>query len=857
MNALPPEVAEQIHDAQARLLGEFQAAWQDLDGLLADLAARPFPPVPGRLEEYAHDWLVAPLETLRRARPLERVLEAIEAQNRWRQEFAAQSGLALPTERGRDLAADLLRTLELKAGARYGQLVALVAQAALEVLTPGQLLRRSAQRRAAGINGGPDPRFAHAAWAARIAGLRLAVNQVLQKLAASPPLRLSRRPSQAARSERLEDRLRKRLAWWRRLAEAASGALALEKSLWFAAAEIHRLTEAAVERVAEERRQLLEEMQALIAWLEQPASPPVVRHTGLLSAEERITTWRQESEAATRRLVPGQIETVTRWQAMPGWRAPWRLLRPQRVLLQALDEIARPGLLAVFREAEAAHRAAVHDMERVRQVMAFSHELTEREGESGREAAREALANAVLLLRHRRASLPELRDRLTEEGTRWLAVAWYKVQLELERDRLGLLRYVARAGFRHAVLSGRQKLAAGVKALARLTIAGWRRLTGYLLARIGWEGGPPRRPVHVQRREVLGEALGLDLEPRGLPLIYQRLFRPQPVEDPRFLVGREAEMAAMAELRRRWDAGRPASALLVGERGSGKTSLLNCALARVFPDVEVVRAEFHKRIWTADQMQSFLREQAGLERARRAIVIIEELERAWLRAIGGYEALRVLLGQIVLTSREVLWIVAMNQAAFRLLNAALGLEGYFSHRINAGAVEQSHLQEAILMRHNLTGLRLHYLPPRDARATSGLRRKLGLHLSPEQIFFQALYRESEGLFRSAFELWLKHIEPGQEGVVYVRPLEAPRYESLLADLSLEELLTLQALLQHGSLTAEEHALVFGIEPATSLDRLEILEDRELIEPDPGRPGFRVRPEAARAVRVALHRRNLL
>ena len=256
-------------------------------------------------------------------------------------------------------------------------------------------------------------------------------------------------------------------------------------------------------------------------------------------------------------------------------------------------------------------------------------------------------------------------------------------------------------------------------------------------------------------------------------------------------------------------------------------------------------------------MQSFLREQAGLERARRAVIIIEELERAWLRAIGGYEALRVLLGQIVLTSREVLWIVAMNQAAFRLLNAALGLEGYFSHRINAGAVEQSHLQEAILMRHNLTGLRLRYLPPRDARATRGLRRKLGLHLSPEQIFFQALYRESEGLFRSAFELWLKHIEPGQEGVVYVRPLEAPRYESLLADLSLEELLTLQALLQHGSLTAEEHALVFGIEPATSLDRLEILEDRELIEPDPGRPGFRVRPEAARAVRVALHRRNLL
>jgi len=857
MKALPPDIEQQISDAHARLACEFRAAWQDLHSVLADLAARPSPPAPGPLEGYAHDWLIAPLEALRSARPLERVLDALEAHGRWRREFAAEGARALPAGYPPEILADVLRELELRAGPQYGEFMVLMARATLEVLTPWQLLRRTAHRVAAGMSGGQDLREAHASWIARMATMRRRVNSLLERLAASPPWKLPGRASKPERRERLEARLRQRLAWWRRQMEAVGAAVALEESLWMAFEETQRLTATAAEAAAEERRRLLDEIQALIGWLEQPASPRVTQITLLLRAEERIAAWTHEIEAAVRRLVPGQIETVARWKALPGWRGPWRLVRPQPILLQALDSTARPALLAAFRRAEGTHRAALHDMERARQVIAFSQELVEREGESGRAAAREALANAVLLLRHRHSWLSGMQSPVADQASRATAVAWYKVHLRLERDRLGLWRYVAREGIRQAIRGARERLTGGVKTLAGAAQRAGRRLMGYLLARIGWEQAPTRRLVHVERRQVLSESLGLDLAPRGLPLIYQRLFRAQPVDDPRFLVGREAEMAAMGELRRRWEQGRPACALLIGERGSGKTSLLNCALARVFPDVEVVRTEFRERIWTADQMRRFLREQVGPEPGRRAVVILEELERAWLRCVGGYEALRVLLGQIVLTSRQLLWIVAVNQAAFRLLNAALDLETYFSHRINAAAVEQRDLQEAILIRHNLTGLRLHFLPPQDAQATGGLRRRLGLQLSPEQIFFQALYRESEGLFRSAFELWLKHIERSHDGVLYVRPLETPDYDSLLSDLTLEELLTLQALFQHGSLTPDEHGLVFGSERMGSLDRLEILEDRELIEPDPGRSGFRVRPEAARAVRVALHRRNLL
>jgi hypothetical protein len=71
-----------------------------------------------------------------------------------------------------------------------------------------------------------------------------------------------------------------------------------------------------------------------------------------------------------------------------------------------------------------------------------------------------------------------------------------------------------------------------------------------------------------------------------------------------------------------------------------------------------------------------------------------------------------------------------------------------------------------------------------------------------------------------------------------------------------DLFTLAALLQHGSLTPREHATVFQIDDTRSRAWLDNLLARELIEPDPGRYGFRVVPDAAQVVRQALYRRNL-
>lgn len=102
-----------------------------------------------------------------------------------------------------------------------------------------------------------------------------------------------------------------------------------------------------------------------------------------------------------------------------------------------------------------------------------------------------------------------------------------------------------------------------------------------------------------------------------------------------------------------------------------------------------------------------------------------------------------------------------------------------------------------------------------------------------------------------------HVEAIEAGVLYLKPIATPDLSRVIEDLDLDDVFTLVAILQHGSLTPEEHALVFQRSISASRAQLDELLARELIEPDPDRPGLRVRPEASRVVRDALYRRNLL
>jgi hypothetical protein len=174
------------------------------------------------------------------------------------------------------------------------------------------------------------------------------------------------------------------------------------------------------------------------------------------------------------------------------------------------------------------------------------------------------------------------------------------------------------------------------------------------------------------------------------------------------------------------------------------------------------------------------------------------------------------------------------------------------------SIGQEDLMRAILQRHNLSGLKLSFAPPppEDPRV-SRLRKAFGLEREPQRLFSEALYEQSEGVFRSAFELWQASIERAEAGVVEMRQPLAPNFTALGRELKQTDHFTLVAVLQHGSLTEAELAEVLCENVEASQLRLDRLRALEILEPDPLHPGIRLRAEARRFVVDTLLRVNLL
>jgi hypothetical protein len=658
------------------------------------------------------------------------------------------------------------------------------------------------------------------------------------------------------------------LAHWARQFRGVQDEMRLARSAVELESDVAALLQDALDACFEERQRLGEDLAAARAALEGPDAGdlmlkvPPAKHPAPTQARVR------EIGTGLRALLlelPEAVELPDDLPPLPNARGA-RRVSPRREVLDAFEQDVVPELQAMFEELEEEHGDVVRDLERARAVVTFSLAST---GNARNEAqvriADEARQNARRLLEHRREALgdrrPQLETRLTGFARRVLeplheATSPDGRALALRRRRARLRAQSGTIGAQLLDAAGR-----GVSVVTRLGSA----LLDRALIRIGWRAEPVGARSQVIRRPTLPLALAGDDTGSTISELYAHLFRQDPVEDPRFLIGREAELQAIGEARARWEAGHAAAVLVVGERGSGKTSLLNCAVLGPLAGLSVVRTEFRDRLTTPEALRAFLRAAVGapegttledfLARERR-VVVLEEIERAFLRQIGQYEAVRELQRIITATSRTTLWVLVINGIAFRLLDPAVRFGEVFSHRIDASSATAQELQAAILFRHNLSGLRVRYeeapVEGTVARARAALHRQ-----DAEQDFFASLATRSDRVYRTAFSLWLRHIEPEADGAIAVRRIDDVGADAVVSGLGHLHLFTLLATLQHGSLTPEEHAAVFALPLDESRSQLNDLLARELLGPEAGRPGHRVRAEALPIVRQALYRRNLL
>jgi hypothetical protein len=652
---------------------------------------------------------------------------------------------------------------------------------------------------------------------------------------------------------------------WSEQLHAVDGELRLDNLVQECVTEMLAVLGATFDSIRLDHAKLLGELDSVLAWLSHPEGGdfPLPR-AEVIPASSREAEIRNVMRAVSSRL-PQQFDLVRRLSAKPGGLAFRRVAA--RMIFQRALSTQYPMVREVLDGIESEQRSVLAEIERAREVYAFGIEMSHSGQVDEVQLAQDAIGNAGSLLRVFRSELGDWSPSAEAEVSKAAAA----IMAETDRGLLaGAVLRAARITGQEVRRTGTLALRRGAQVSGKLRQAGagkLRELVNGLLVAIGWRAPTSEGKAEVVVRIFLPEEFTRDLTTEEIPRLYRHLFRFEPVQDPRLLIGRERELSAISEARRLWEGGRPVSVIIIGERGSGKTSLINGAAKRCLEGLDIVRSEFSERVASSGGMNRFLADllavtdvEQSLSKNRK-VVILEELERIFLREIGGFEGVESLQRLITATSASTFWILCVNEVAFRFLNGAVGLGSTFSHRVYAGTASREDLREAIMVRHRLSGLRLRFpstpeASPLSARLGLSQHRRRG-ETDPETLFFDRLSEQSGGVYRTAFEIWLGQVESVQAGVLYMRPLVKSDYSAIVDDLTPAHLFTLVAVMQHGGLTADEHAEVFGEPTTSSLARLDDLVSRQLLEQDPGHPGFRVRPEATRLVKAALYARNLL
>ena len=354
----------------------------------------------------------------------------------------------------------------------------------------------------------------------------------------------------------------------------------------------------------------------------------------------------------------------------------------------------------------------------------------------------------------------------------------------------------------------------------------------------------------VEREEMLTSLeqslIGEGQQVVGLPPLYRQLFDVEAdVPWDELLVPRDEELDVIRRGYDRWVEDRSATVAVVGEKGSGKSTLLRLAEQQVFGDTRVVRTALDRTLddpaEMADQVAAAFGLQDGrglaeaLNRQEPAVAVVEDVHHLFIRALGGFEAIEAFMELVAATSENVLWVVTVDELAWRYLNRVVGIDAHFVHTVSTTNLPADKLERAIMARHEVSGFALRFereaAEATETRWPRLFRREAKGELtrkeSQRKLFFQDLAGIAEGNIVLALFYWLRSIRRMDDHVLVLGEPEIIDLE-FLERLPLAQLHTIAAIILHGGLSQAAHQRVFQLPAAESRLQLAALADSHMI-----------------------------
>jgi len=357
-----------------------------------------------------------------------------------------------------------------------------------------------------------------------------------------------------------------------------------------------------------------------------------------------------------------------------------------------------------------------------------------------------------------------------------------------------------------------------------------------------------------------------------LPYVYQRLFRIEPLSDERFFAGREDDIERLRREFAMWQAGQFGVTALVGEKGSGKTTLINFAKREIYMDMPLFTVELAGRsIFSEEALLEILisslevencesieaLERMMLKQDEQKIIIVEDLQNLFLKTIDGFEAMEKLLLLISKTSHKIYWFISCTLYSWQYLAKVINISRFFQRHIILSGIRKDEIEKIILKRHRVSGFNLEF-EVTDEIKTSKKYKKITTDEARQEYlkgrFFKQLQDLASGNISVTILFWVSAISKITKDKLVLFPDIDIDY-TFLNRLPEEELFTLATLIQHEMLTPEEHALVFHQDVQKSLMLLFRMCNREVLVETP--QGFKVHPLLYRPIVETLKAKNII
>ena len=302
---------------------------------------------------------------------------------------------------------------------------------------------------------------------------------------------------------------------------------------------------------------------------------------------------------------------------------------------------------------------------------------------------------------------------------------------------------------------------------------------------------------------------------RDVPYVYGKLFSLDATENEAFVVEREEAVTRIRDLVARGEGG---TAVVVGPRGSGRTSVLRVALS-----VDVGR---RSTIWlSADrpfggglQILKWIGRASGMGntvdlagltahlRHRAPVLVVDGLEHLMERSAGGLAALDALTALIGATCTHVTWLATAEESVWDLLGEVAPVADVFDDVVSLPGLSAEGIRLAVTRRHRLSGLELEYQQPPALSVEAIWWRMSGM--SADRDYFRWLAEESRGCPRAALLLWVLSLRRKDERVFEVCRGPELKLDALhRVPLRLASVLLLA--LEHSILDAEHLARALG------------------------------------------------